>query len=462
MATHLELLRTIAAHTAHQPPPGKLLIGEEADRWARVFAFARSKPTGGRVGVRRDGVAAAIKLARSMARDNPRYHRGARHRALTEAILNATMEKFAGRAPDSIAAVDLAALKAAVEEWFSRNVVPCCYVVPCALMPDLSAFPHARPFAIGPVAFRHVSDFLKARNSANPEERMVDEIHHGQLLERMKERHAKWVAEVEIDGCETGKASDIADLAVDIAIVGVQLAIPQHYSRDMARITGRTSPPFVAIVYRIGSRTYGSFHSQPPGYGLSGGAFDEIMSKEVDLIRSVGRRVDAYVRGGSNLPKLEQAWCDAGYWYHEGLAETLDSIAVAKLETAIEVLLGAESAAKSEQRLREALHAFHGVNDDDPIATDPSTSIKQYVKRIVGPRSRFLHGTWSTLGENAEQTRADAEALSWGLLRLSSLALDRYSASQSPADNAKAFLDWIDAEREARVRHREAAAVRGA
>ena len=93
------------------------------------------------------------------------------------------------------------------------------------------------------------------------------------------------------------------------------------------------------------------------------------------------------------------------------------------------------------------------MNEDDPIATDPSTSIKQYVKRIVGPRSRFLHGTWSTLGENAEQTRADAEALSWGLLRLSSLALDRYSASNSPADTATAFLSWIKAEREAGVRH---------
>ena len=209
-----------------EPPPGSFW-SEKKRTVGRALAFARSKPTGGRVGVRRDGVAAAIKLARSMAQDNPRYHRGARHRTLTEAILNASMEKFAGRAPDSIAAVDLAALKAAVEEWFSRNVVPCCYVVPCALMPDLSAFPHARPFAIGPVAFRHVSDFLKARNSANPEERMVDEIHHGQLLERMKERHAKWVAEVEIDGCETGKASDIADLAVDIAIVGVQLVVPR-------------------------------------------------------------------------------------------------------------------------------------------------------------------------------------------------------------------------------------------
>jgi hypothetical protein len=113
------------------------------------------------------------------------------------------------------------------------------------------------------------------------------------------------------------------------------------------------------------------------------------------------------------------------------------------------VLLGAESSSKSEKRLCEALHAFHGVSENDPIATDPSVTIKQYVKGIVGPRSRFLHGTWSTLGENAEATRADAEALSWGLLRLSSLALDRYRVSKSPADSATAFLDWINAEREA-------------
>ena len=113
------------------------------------------------------------------------------------------------------------------------------------------------------------------------------------------------------------------------------------------------------------------------------------------------------------------------------------------------MLLGAESSSKSEKRLCEALHAFHGVSENDPIATDPSVTIKQYVKGIVGPRSRFLHGTWSTLGENAEATRADAEALSWGLLRLSSLALDRYGASKSPVDSATALLDWVNAEREA-------------
>jgi len=449
MTTHLELLRAIVTHTAQEPPPGKLLVGEEANRWARAFTFSRVKWSGERVGVRRDGVAAAIKLARAMAKDNPQYHRGARYRTLTEAILNTTMQKFAGRAPDSIIADDLAALKAAVQDWFSQNVVPRCYVVPCSLMPDLSGYPNAQPFTIGPIAFRHVSEFLKARNSTNPEERMFDEINYSPLLQAMNERHATWVAEVEIEGCEETKASEIADLAVDIALVGIQLVVPRNYSRNMARITGRTSPPFVGSVYRIGSRTHGGMHWRIPGHGLSGGAFDEILSKEGDMVRSVGRRVDAYVHGGSKLLHLEQAWCDAAYWFREGLAETLDTIAVAKLETAVEVLLGAESSKKSEKRLCEALHAFHGVNENDPIATDPSVSIKQYVKGIVGPRSRFLHGTWSTLAENAETTRADAEALSWGLLRLSSLALDRYGASKSPADIATAFLKWINAEREA-------------
>jgi hypothetical protein len=407
------------------------------------------KASGERIGVRRDGVSAAIKLARSMAKDNPHYHRGARYRTLTEAILNAAMEKFTGRAPDSISVADLAVLKAVVQEWFTQNVVPRRYVVPCSLMPDLSGFPNARPFAIGPVAFRHISNFLRTGKPTSAEQRMVDEINYGPLLGAMNEQHATWVAEVEIDGCEETRASQIADLAVDIALVAIQLIIPRAYSRNMARITGRTSPPFVGSVYRVGSQTHGGMHWLIPGHGLSGGAFDEMVSREVDIVQSVGRRVDAYVCCGAKLPKLEQAWCDAAYWFHEGLAEMLDSIAVAKLETAIEVLLGAESSSKSERRLAEALHAFHGVNEYDPIASDPSVTVKQYVKGIVGPRSRFLHGTWSTLGENAEATRADTEALSWGLLRLCSLALDRYSAAESPSDSAEAFLDWVNAEREA-------------
>jgi hypothetical protein len=450
MTTHLELLRTIVTHTVHERPPRKPLFGEEANWWARAFAFSRPNVSGERIGVRHDGVAAAMKLARSLAKDNPHYHRGARYRTITEAILNASMEMFMGRAPDTIAAADLAELKAAVSAWFSQNIIPRCHVVPCALMPDISGFPHAKPFTIGPVAFSHLSDHLKARNLANLEERALEEIHYQSLLQAMNERHATWVAEVEIDGCELTKSEEIADLAVDIAIVGVQLVIPSYYSRNMARITGRTSPPFVGSVYRSQSHTHGGIHyGRQAGFGLSGGAFDELMSKHADITRSVGQRVSTYVCGGSKLPTIEQAWCDAAYWLHEGLAETLDSIGVAKLETAIEVLLGAESSRNSEKRLSEALHAFFGVKETDPLATDPSVTIKQYVKGIVGPRSRFLHGTWSTLTENAEETRANAERLAFDLLRRTSLALDCYSTSSAPSDASAAFLDWINAEREA-------------
>jgi hypothetical protein len=134
MTTHLELLRTIVTHTVHEPPPSKHLFGEEAIQWARAFAFSRPNVSGERIGVRLDGVAAAMKLARSLAKDNPHYQRGARYRTITEAILNASMEIFTARAPDTIAAADLAELKAAVSAWFSQNIIPRCHVVPCVLI----------------------------------------------------------------------------------------------------------------------------------------------------------------------------------------------------------------------------------------------------------------------------------------------------------------------------------------
>ena len=168
-----------------------------------------------------------------------------------------------------------------MSEWFSQNLKPRSYVVPCSLMPNLSGFPHAKPFTIGPVAFSHISDFLKARNSSNDEDRMLEEMHYQPLLQAMNERRATWIAEVEIDGCEETKASEIADLAVDIALVGVQLVIPVNYSRTMARITGRTTPPFVGSVYRVGSQTHGGVTWCYPGYGLPGATFDELMSQQM-------------------------------------------------------------------------------------------------------------------------------------------------------------------------------------
>jgi hypothetical protein len=68
--------------------------------------------------------------------------------------------------------------------------------------------------------------------------------------------------------------------------------------------------------------------------------------------------VRSFTSGTFRLPLLEQAWCDAAYWLHEALAEQIDAIAIAKLETALEVLLRAENNSGSNQRLLAILKTF--------------------------------------------------------------------------------------------------------
>jgi hypothetical protein len=228
------------------------------------------------------------------------------------------------------------------------------------------------------------------------------------------------------------------------------MAIPVSYSREMARITGRTMPAWVGSVHKTRTKSTGGVYRREPSFGLSGGAFDQFISNRLPLLESIGRRVEHFVRGHGSLPRLEQAWCDGAYWFHEGLAEPLDTIAVAKLETALEVLLGAESTKLSNARLRHAMRAFYGLNENDPLTHSSTTTVKQYVEGIVGSRSRILHGTFSTLTESVDATRADVEAFSFDLLRLSSLSLDQYSVSATPSDESEAFLSWIEAERQSR------------
>ncbi len=282
-------------------------------------------------------------------------------------------------------------------------------------------------------------------------ENQIDEIKYGSLIRAMNERYATWIAEVEIGGCEEARASELADLAVDVALVGVQFAIPIAYSRDMARVTGRTMPPWIGSVHLCGSQVRSRIQRRDPGLGFSGDAFNHFLSVQGEILASVGRRVEAYIQGIARLQKLEQGWCDAAYWFHEGLAEPLDTIAVAKLETAIEVLMEGQSAKRSKARLCQAIRAFYGLNEEDPLGTDASISVKKFVEGIVGARSRVLHGTLSTLTEHFGFTRADVEALSFDLLRRSSLALDQYGSLATPKDNVDSFLGWVDEQRQARA-----------
>jgi hypothetical protein len=444
MNKNMQLLQAIVGDIVREPAPDKLLEGEEAVRWINSpqFAFALVTGSGERVGIMRNGAVAAGKLASSLAKTHPQYHRGAHPRNLTTAIARTAIEAFAGRVAASIDSADLTALEKNVSEWFAANVVPRKYLVPCSIIPD-----HAPSFAIGPVTFCHLSDFLEQKGIRVDNQK--DNIVYGPLLQAMGERYATWIAEVEIDGCEEARASAMADLAVDVALVGIQMVIPLTYSRAMARITGRTMPAWIGNVHTSASQTSTAIHRRDAGLGFSGGAFDSFRSKQTAILESIGRRVEAYVRGCAKLKNLQQAWCDAAYWFHEGLAEPLDTIAVAKLETAIEALLAPGSTKLSNARLCQAIQAFYGLKKTDRLGTNASITVEAFVKEIVGARSQILHGTFSTLTQNVSVTRGNVEGLSFDLLRLSSLAIDQYSTLTAPEDNAREFLDWIDGQRQA-------------
>ena len=67
------------------------------------------------------------------------------------------------------------------------------------------------------------------------------------------------------------------------------------------------------------------------------GMLPDILQKAAPVFAAVGNVVRSFTSGSFRLPVLEQAWRDAAYWLHQALAETIDTIAIAKLETALEV-----------------------------------------------------------------------------------------------------------------------------
>ncbi len=90
-----------------------------------------------------------------------------------------------------------------------------------------------------------------------------------------------------MDGCEDKQSSLIADFAVDVAIVAIQLVVPFFYSQDAVRITGRTKPAWTGSVVKSNGQISSKTHRQDPGFALSGGAFEEMLSNGKNTIDSL-------------------------------------------------------------------------------------------------------------------------------------------------------------------------------
>jgi hypothetical protein len=256
------------------------------------------------------------------------------------------------------------------------------------------------------------------------------------------------MAEIEISGCDADRASEIANLTVDLAIVAIQVAAPYMGVKNMSRLFDRRGTGQIITAHRSNGRFTGGFWRNDPGTSIGPNYLAKIIQDTKLTIEAIGQCVWSFSTGTYRLPIIEQAWCDAAYWLRQGFVEPIDAIAVAKFETAIEVLLRAENSSGSEHRILLALNTFFGLKPEDTITPTSQTTAKQFATGFVRDRSRVLHGTWSTLGSRLRGSRDALEHVALTIIRSSAVELEAYLISPTPIDDIENFLNWIAARRE--------------
>lgn len=329
----IELLRKIVSHIDKvQVAPG-ILTSSHLE--ALPFVRAKFSTSGEFVGIRREAGGALYDLADAIFTKSIVYRRGAAFNALFNELCDIIIEFFYGRPDDKIDTCDFAYVEARIENWFRANAAEHRLYVPCILSPRPAA-----SFTIGPISFRHVGEFAAHERSSVGE--LFDDV-FDRLFQEMAQVSAGWMATVEVHFATRERAWELGELGVDIALAGIQLVIPLAHSQNMARMTARTIPRLRSTVSFSDGGISAGGSNQQPGLAMAPGRFEGYVSEGDAILRAVGHRIAFFLSGESGAPNLEQAWADAAYWYHEGLAEPLDTIAVAKLETAIEVMLRSEN-----------------------------------------------------------------------------------------------------------------------
>jgi hypothetical protein len=435
------LLRTLAMHLERRPLPFERLTQAELRR--EGLGYVRGTATG-IIAVRMPGHHALAELTDCVLDQIPGLERGALYADIETELFN-FLESYVDREPSSIGAIDAEALFTRLTNWFTLRATPRRVFVPCLI----TRTPAPR-FQIGPVTFEFsdriaTSDFYPQNRG---DEGIFDRRMFDDIVRWMHDEEAHWLARVEVDGCEQKRAEEIAELAVDLVIVGLQLAQPYLDTRTMARLDGRRGTPQKRTLSEAEGRFASGWARKEPGMSIGQGTLAQIIRQAAPILTAVGNVVHSFAIGSFRLPVLEQAWCDAAYWFHQGLAESIDTIAITKLETALEVLMRAESSKGSERRMFEILSAFFGLEPDDPIAPGSTLTARHFARNVVRDRSRILHGTWSTLNVRGID-RAGMEGFVSTVLRAAVIELEAYSNLAERPDDIDHFLVW--------VRHRRAA-----
>jgi hypothetical protein len=432
----LELLRHSVANLHVQALTAGPITEQDLD--ASPFARARLGPQG-TVGVLRAGGEALSDLADSIFRETTHLLRGSTFEDVSNEVFLILIQNFLDRKASEITTADVSFVELAIEEWFAANSGSHHLYIPCILTPR-----PAPTFQIGPVLFTFIDDFVERLPK---DSQAVFDLTYGGMLKEMASQRAGWMAEVDVDRCMRKRAEELADLSIDLAITAIQIVIHPDQSRHMSRMTARTVPRYRFGLSEGGDTISPTLTNQAPGLALGAGTLEHYLKESNELIEAAGAQILPFLSGRGALPILAGAWADAAYWYHEGLAEPLDTIAVPELETAIEVLLRSESSSRGEKRVLQAIRTFYGLEPGDFVSPTSQVTVKQFAKDLVCDRSRILHGTWSTLVHSMRASRKSLEGLVVKLLAHYMLEMQHYAGTPGATDALDPFLSFVKARR---------------
>ena len=369
--------------------------------------------------------------------DCPGLDRGIAFRRIRQELFR-MMKNYVGTDPASLQPNLVADLQNELKEWFDHEAEPREVFLPCAISP----WP-APPFSIGPVRFTFIDDVRRADFyvSANT---LVREHDFGKMLERMHRDRGSWLAQVKVEGCDRARGEEIGALAIDLALVMLQLALPTSWNtRNISRLDARRGGADSQTFSRTATTQSGSHSSHDAGVTIGDGTMQKILHDFSKLANAVGICVMAFASGRFQLPILQRSFCDAAYWFHEALAEKIDSIAIVKLETSLEVLLRSQSSKGSQARIRSVLEAFYGLASKDPVVPGSTQTADGFAKAVVSDRSQFLHGTLSTLQPHIGIDREGLEEFVQAVVRRAVIELADYSNVATASDRLEDFLDWV-------------------
>jgi len=389
--------------------------------------------SGGYTGIRHAATRSFHKLTELLLKSKPKYMRETTFEELKRPLLSIIFEHCKNQSQE-ITNADLENIKAKIENWFNKMRTPSIEIlIPCELAP----YP-IEPFNIGPVNFLSQDQIEAKAREASPFERK----NWHDWIKAASNASANCVAEVSISGHTERRAWETARLALDLAITTIQLITPPDSCRNMTRIDGKRKSAFQNQLALCNGKMHFGFHNNRPGRTFPQNGLAIMLDREKPLLFSAGNRIQSFISGESPLPRLEQAWADATYWFHEGFTDELDTTAVPKLETSIEVLLRAESSKGSKGRIIKAIEIFCGFKAHD-IVQPHNITAEKFADELVTDRSRILHGTLSTLNHSMLLSRKNLEQIAREFLIKYTFLLDLYIQSEQPADDLNKFFEWI-------------------